>query len=171
MTFKPMLVNIVMFALLGLSTTVRALESPSSFVVLTISGDITQTNSSAGADFDLNMLHALPRKSIVTHDPWSDGEHTYSGFDLGALLDALGNSGNLLRLTALNDYMVEIPIEDFTVKGAIMATHKDGLQMSVRSLGPIMVIYPFDDEPSLQNELYYGRSIWQIRTITSMTID
>ncbi|GAB3486918.1 putative pterin-binding protein [Marinomonas epiphytica] len=171
MVLKTTLTRIIWLFSLTASLSAAALESPTSHVVLTISGDIKHTNSAAGAEFDLAMLHTLPRKSIVTHDPWSDGVHTYSGFDLYELLRSLDNHGNMLRLTALNYYIVEIPVEDFITKGAIIATHKDGLQMSVRNLGPTMVIYPFDDDQSLRNELYYGRSIWQIQNITSFTID
>ena len=37
--------------------------------------------------------------------------------------------------------------------------------MSVRDKGPLFVIYPFDEAPELNNETYYGRSAWQVKSI------
>lgn len=37
--------------------------------------------------------------------------------------------------------------------------------MSVRDKGPLFLIYPFDDNPDLFDEVYFGRSVWQIAQI------
>jgi hypothetical protein len=66
--------------------------------------------------------------------------------------------------------MTEIPLSDFVVNGAIFATHQDGKPMSVRKLGPIMVIYPFDQREDLKSEVFYGRSIWQVDRIESIVL-
>ncbi|MEO9654194.1 molybdopterin-dependent oxidoreductase [Marinomonas sp.] len=147
-----------------------SLEQPSGQVILSVSGDIKTYNANNRADFDLAMLNTLPQVSVTTHNPWTDGEHTYTGFSVMDLLKQLKNSGSHLKFTALNQYQAEIPLSDFTEHGAIMATHRDGLPMSIRNLGPIMVIYPFDQNSDLKIEQYYGRSIWQIKEMRSFSI-
>ncbi|OUR77247.1 hypothetical protein A9Q77_03480 [Marinomonas sp. 42_23_T18] len=142
-----------------------SLELPSTRTLLTVSGLISNTNQDSNALFDRYMLDQLPRVSITTHTPWNEGKHTYTGFKAKEFFKLLGVEGESLSLIALNDYMIDIPIQDFTEVGAIFATHMDGVPMTVRNKGPIMIIYPFDDKPELKNESYYGKSIWQINQI------
>ncbi|WVT76298.1 hypothetical protein QM996_29310 (plasmid) [Sinorhizobium chiapasense] len=47
-----------------------------------------------------------------------------------------------------------------------MALKQDGRYMEVADKGPLFVIYPFDDKPELKSEIYFSRSVWQVRTIT-----
>ncbi|WOD08885.1 hypothetical protein [Marinomonas sp. GJ51-6] len=147
-----------------------ALEEPSHRVVLTVSGAINVTNVNQEAAFDMTMLQALPQYVVTTKNPWTKAAHTYQGFSAIDLLNSLSNKGNLLQVTALNKYMTEIPLSDFAEQGAIFATHQDGVPMSVRNLGPIMVIYPFDANEDLRSELYYSRSIWQVSSIKTLTV-
>ena len=37
--------------------------------------------------------------------------------------------------------------------------------MAVRDKGPLVIVYPFDDRPELRTALYYGRAIWQLRSL------
>ena len=69
-------------------------------------------------------------------------------------------------VVALNDYAIEIPLSDFSEHGAILALKQDGRYMEVADKGPLFVIYPFDDKPELKSEIYFSRSVWQVRTIT-----
>lgn len=147
-----------------------ALEQPKGRVILTVTGAIMATNLEQSAVFDQAMLQVLPTHSITTRNPWTKGLHMYQGFSAVDLLTKLGNKGTLLKVTALNQYMTEIPLSDFVVNGAIFATHQDGKPMSVRKLGPIMVIYPFDQRDDLKSEVFYGRSIWQVDRIESIVL-
>ncbi|BDX04424.1 oxidoreductase [Marinomonas pontica] len=142
-------------------------DTPTGRVILTVSGAI---NTKLNATFDLAMLDALPQYTITTHTPWTQGLHTYRGFSAVDLLDHLGSTGTLLQITALNQYMTEVPLSDFLDNGAIFATRQDGREISVRNLGPIMVIYPFDEREELKSERIYGRSIWQVSHIKSIVL-
>jgi hypothetical protein len=142
-----------------------ALAKPTGKVVLEVSGKIANTNDGATADFDMEMLNALAGRTIVTHTPWYDGARSFNGPLGSALLEAVGASGGTLKVTALNDYVTEIPVSDFLDHAAILATTLDGEPMSVREKGPIFIIYPFDEQPALNNETYYGRSAWQVKSI------
>jgi len=151
--------------LLGHGALAADLPQPEGAVILTLIGQISNTNAEGSANFDLAMLNALPARETRTQTPWHEGEPVFSGPLGTALLDAVGAEGSTLRITALNDYVVDIPVDDLRRFPVIFATHIDGVAMSVRNKGPLFVIYPFSEDPALSNELYFGRSAWQIRQI------
>lgn len=141
------------------------LSAPMGEVVLTVSGRISDTNAGATAAFDMAMLEAMPKRTTVTETPWTKGTVTFEGPLGSALLDRVGASGTVLKITALNDYAVEVPVEDFRKWPVILATRKDGKVMPVRDKGPIFVIYPFDLDHALYNEKIFSRSAWQVKSI------
>ena len=141
------------------------LAVPRGEVVLTVTGRITETNAGAAATFDMAMLEALPGRATETETPWTKGKVKFEGPLGAALLDQLGATGTTLKITALNDYVVEVPMEDFRKWPVILATRKDGKPMPVRDKGPIFVIYPFDLDRSLYNEKIFSRSAWQVKSI------
>ena len=141
------------------------LAKPAGKVVLTVSGKIENRNSEGGAMFDMAMLEALPSRKSAVNTPWYTNKTTFEGPLGSAVLDAVGAKGEKLRVVALNDYAAEIPLEDFKKWPVILATKLDGNAMSVREKGPIFVIYPFDADPSLFNEKYFNRSVWQVKSI------
>ena len=147
------------------SSAVSALDQAKGSVLLTVSGAIDANETLEDVEFDMAMLSKLPQYTVTTQNPWAKGLHTYQGFSAADLVARLGSQANLLQVSALNRYMTEIPLSDFVENGAIFATHQDGRAMSVRNLGPIMVIYPFVDRNDLKSEVFYGRSIWQVNQI------
>jgi hypothetical protein len=150
---------------LGLTAYSDPLPSPTGPVILTVSGNILHTNNGNVAEFDRAMLMALEQGSIVTQNPWSDGMNTYAGPTGQALMAAVGAQGNTLVLTALNDYSAEMPRSDIDEFGLVFATHINAEQLRIRDRGPLFVIYPFTDQPSLNAERYHNRSVWQVNRI------
>ncbi|KQW31876.1 hypothetical protein ASE36_06585 [Rhizobium sp. Root274] len=146
------------------STSALALDAPTGPVVLTVKGAITNTNAGNTAEFDLAMLEALAGRKATMETPWTDGKVTFEGPLLSALLEAVGSTGTLLSVKALNDYAAEVPAEDAKL-ATMLATRMDGKPMSVRDKGPLMIVYPFDQNPDLYNEKYFSRSVWQIKEI------
>ncbi|WP_424932785.1 hypothetical protein [Amaricoccus macauensis] len=141
------------------------LEQPEGMVILTVTGAVSETNAPEGAQFDLAMLEALAGTQITTDTPWYDGERTFEGPLISAILEAVGAEGETLKVTAINDYSAEIPVSDVTTYPVILATRINGETMSIRDKGPSFVIYPFDRSPALYTELYFGRSVWQVKSI------
>ena len=142
-----------------------ALDLPSQDVVLTISGPLDHPNVGATAQFDMPMLEALASRSATMETPWTEGKVTFSGPLLSAVLDAAGAHGKTVTVRALNDYSADLPMEDATEIKTILATRMDGKLMSVRDKGPLFLVYPFDLQPEIYNEKYFGRSVWQIKEI------
>lgn len=142
------------------------LAAPVGPVVLTVGGNIANSNGNDTAQFDLAMLDALSQHTTTTMTPWYDGAQTFSGPLGSAILDAVGATGTTVTVTALNDYSAEIPLSDFVDYPLILATRINDKELSVRDKGPLFVIYPFNAVPELYNEVYFGRSVWQVTAIT-----
>lgn len=143
-----------------------ALPVPTGEVILTVEGKITNTNGDGVAVFDLAMLDGLPQRTTTTETPWYDEAQSFSGPVIQSLLEAIGAEGTTVTVRALNDYSAEIPIADLEAHPVILASRLNGQVLSVRDKGPLFVVYPFDLEPSLYNEVYFGRSVWQVISMT-----
>ena len=152
-------------AALAVAWAAHALEAPTDKVILTISGTLSQTNDNGAASFDLALLQKLPQRSFSTRTPWYPQARKFTGVALTDLLAAAGARVGALRAVALNDYRVEIPVDDLTQHGAMLAYLLDDKPMAVREKGPLAIIYPFDHAPELRSAVYYSRAIWQLRRI------
>lgn len=134
-------------------------------VILTIAGNVQKRTGADTLDFDLAMLAKLPQHSFVTKTPWYAQPRKFTGVLLKDLLAAVGGSGHTLRATALNDYRVEIPAEDWLQHGAMLAYLLDEKPMPVREKGPLVIIYPFDDKREVRTAVHYSRAVWQLRSL------
>lgn len=139
-----------------------SLAIPAGPTILTISGQIGVTNAGETALFDRAMLEALGLTSFQTRTPWYTAPVTFEGVKMTTLMECVQATGEILSVTALNDYTSEIPIADFTRYHPIMALKRDGKYMEVRDKGPLFVVYPYDSAPELQSQRFYSRSPWQI---------
>ncbi len=138
------------------------LAIPTGEVILRISGDIAQTGPEGTAQFDMEMLQALPQRSFETSTIWTDGETRFVGVPLSVLLEQVGSEGATIRATAINDYAVEIPMDSISAQDPIVAYEMDGAAMSRRQKGPLWIVYPYDSDIKYQTEVIYARSIWQL---------
>ncbi|MCS3429479.1 molybdopterin-dependent oxidoreductase [Klebsiella sp. BIGb0407] len=147
-----------------LSTQVWAGEfsKPAGKVLLTLSGNIENTNEDGKAVFDLASLEKLGMVSFETTSPWYNGRTTFEGVSLQKLMDYVGAKGSVVKVTALNDYTTEIPLSDFKEYNVILALKVNGKYMRIRDKGPLFVVYPYDSIPELNNKIYYSRSAWQV---------
>jgi hypothetical protein len=135
-------------------------------VVLKINGKIGIKNTAGGAVFDDALLDALPQKSFVTETPWTKGLVKFTGPLLSDVLNAVNASGTNIKALALNDYKVNIPVEDAKKYGIILARQMDGKMMTIRDKGPLFVMYPFEQFPQLKTSIYFSRCIWQLQSIS-----
>ena len=138
---------------------------PENDVVLTASGELDVTNVDNTAQFDMDMLMALDSTIIETSTIWTDGVQEFEGVQLHVLLERLGVTSGTILATAINDYTIEIPVEDAVVDGPMIAYKLNQEFMSVRDKGPLWVVYPYDDNADYRSEVTYSRSIWQLDRI------
>ncbi|AHG20666.1 oxidoreductase [Chania multitudinisentens RB-25] len=110
-------------------------------------------------------------KSIIkTTTSWTPKGHrvTFEGVKLKDILNKVGAYGKTLRISALNNYWVDIPITDVENYGIILANRMDGKPLTIRDFGPYFSIYPVDDIPNLNKPIYLSRFVWQINKISVM---
>lgn len=164
MTFLRSLAFAV-FTLATVPLAAAGLATPKGEVLLTVTGLVDSTNRDGAAVFDLDMLGALPSRVTETETPWTKVRTRFRGPLGSAVLDAVGAKGTVLHIVALNDYAIDVPVEDFRKWPVILATHKNDKTMPVRDKGPLFIIYPFDLDRGLYNEKYFARSVWQVKSI------
>ena len=144
---------------------VCALPAANLPVELAVSGKVHNTNQDKLAQFDMPMLERLPQASFSTHTPWYAQARKFTGPLLRDVLAAAGAQGSIVRAVALNDYWVDIPIDDCQRFDMVLARLLDDKPMPVRDKGPLFIIYPFDQHSMLRNTLYYSRCAWQLKAI------
>lgn len=163
----PLFLAAAATAILGFQPTYAEtqLATPTGVAVLTVTGNITSTNMGDAAVFDLEMLQAYPSQTFETTTIWTEGVQSFTGVSLTEFLASLGVESGTIHASAINDYTIEIPVEDDSTDSAIVAYFNNGETMSVRDKGPLWIIYPFDSRRELRAEVVYSRSIWQLDRI------
>lgn len=155
---------IVMLLSLLVSSQIWAGEiaKPAGKVILTMSGNIENTNEDGKAVFDIASLEKLGMVSFQTTSPWYNGRTGFAGVPLQKLMDYVGAKGSVVKVTALNDYTTVIPLSDFRKYNVILALKINGEYMRIRDKGPLFIVYPYDSMPELNNQIFYSRSAWQV---------
>ncbi len=117
MRFIVMLLSIVVCA----QVWAGELPKPTGKVLLTLSGNIENTNGSGKAALDIAGLEKLGMVSFQTTSPWYNGRTTFTGIPVQKLMDYVGAKGSVVKVTALNDYTTVIPLSDFKKYNVILA--------------------------------------------------
>jgi hypothetical protein len=147
------------------SANAESLAKPVGDPILEVGGNISSVNEGPKAVFDRSSLEALGLEKVVTSTPWHNGPVTFEGISLDKLMHLVGARGTKVRAVALNDYAATVPIEDFSKYNVILALKRDGQYMPVRDKGPLFIIYPYDSRPELRSQVYYARSVWQVKRL------
>jgi hypothetical protein len=149
----------------GIARAADPLPQPKGPVVLVITGDIARSNGPSRASFDLDMLKKIGMTSLVTSTPWTEGTSKFEGVLARDLLNYVGAQGDHITAISMNDYLVEIPIKDFRDHDVIFALKRDGKFLTVRDMGPVLIVYPFDRDTSLWTESVFTRCVLQLGAV------
>lgn len=165
--WRLFLVPLSVLCAMALSVGVHAdaIKKPVGPVILSVSGNIGNKNSAHGAEFDAAMIDALPVSQIITATPWRKGVVTFAGPSLKSLLKLVAAHGQTLKMSALDKYEVAVPVTDAEQFNPILARKINGVPLHIRDQGPLFMVYPFDAQPALKTDVYYGRSIWHLTQI------
>lgn len=147
------------------STAAQNLPRPNGTVVLSVTGQITNTNAPNRADFDIAMLEALGLANLEATSPWADGRHKFRGVLARDLLLATGAQGQFLTATGQDDYSVDIPAADFMRYPVLLALQMDGKYLRLRDQGPVLIVYPRDDYAELAGPAITRKSVGMLREI------
>jgi len=141
------------------------LPQPLGPVILTVSGAIAHTNAEGVAKFDRNMLEDIGSWELKTMTAWFEDEVYFEGVLARELLAVVAAEGEVVHATALNDYSVEIPLDDFLTYDVLFALKMNGSYMKIRDKGPIWVVYPQNAHEELDKPEIHSRWIWQLESI------
>ena len=151
----PPLAKLCLLGLLLVSPLTARAAAPA---LLLVSADHSQT-----VDFSIDDLAAMPLVTVATENEFSDGMVSYRGPLVRDVLVKAGmERASSVRFTAVNDYFVDIPTDDFRHYDAILAIEANGERLSRRDKGPIWLMYPISSHPELQDPIYLRRLIWQV---------
>lgn len=169
-TSKIALAALLAISLTGTSYASQEPELPQSEIVLTVSGQEILGNTHGGSEaFSIDMLRSLPQETFETSTIWTNGTHKFTGVPLVSLLKELlpNTQDRAIKIMAIaaNDYAVVIPAPEEGEVYPIIAYEMDDAPMSLRSKGPLWIVYPFDASEDFQTETIYSRSIWQLEKI------
>ena len=141
-----------------------ALPPPAGEVLLVVAGAIDRPNVGAEAHLDRAHLESLPRARFETTTPWSEPgvRKRFEGVLLGALLDAVGARGGRVEAHGLDDYSAVIEGVDLARYPVIVADTEDGETLTLRRLGPLRIVFPYDDHPELRTQANMARAVWQL---------
>jgi hypothetical protein len=160
-----LIVGLLLSFALPVKALAEPLPEPRGEVILRLSGDLAYPNIGDELHLDRALLMSLSPTVIETHTPWTQGVGRFEGPLARAVLAAAGARGDRVHVRSLNDFEAEIPLSDFHDFDVILAVKRDGEPIAVRDLGPVFVLYPFDDYPELLNETIRFRSVWHVTSI------
>lgn len=160
---KSLAILALMLASFATSVQAADMPAPKGRVVLSITGAVANTTDGAAARFDMAALKAMPRKTINTSTPWTQGVVEFAGVSFNDLMSAVGVKGETVKVTALNDYSVTMTVADLVENNAILAYELGGKALSVREKGPLWIIFPFDSDERYRNDAYWSKAVWQVR--------
>lgn len=163
----PVLIIIALMLLQIFSEVARADDMPISgeLTLFGVSGPDGQTT----IKLDALQLAQFPQHTYSVETPWTNDETSFTGPLLRDVLQTFGvkntENGELI-LRAHNDYSVRLPLSDAFKNMPILAMQRDGVLMTIRDNGPYWLIYPWHQDKSLRNEVFYARSVWMIKSIS-----
>lgn len=143
----------------------NTLPLPEHEIVLEVHGLIANSNVDTAAHFDMEMLRALPPAQLRTTTAVTDGVHQFEGFLMRDLLARLGASGDTVTASAINDYTIDIPSEEFERFDILVAHTMDGEILLPSGKGPLWIVYPRDQHEVLQDIRYDYRWVWQLNRL------
>ena len=127
--------------------------------VLTIRGEGVDDRFADGLALDIATLERLRVVDAVVEDPWEKRSITYRGVLMSDLIEAVAPDGaTAMRLTALDDYEVTLPMEDLVNGEALLATSADGERLAVEDGGPTRVVFLPDSAAGRNKDLW----IWSV---------
>lgn len=116
-------------------------------------------------------LSALQQTEYDTSTIWTTGVLRFSGPTVKELLSAIGREPSDLKIYAINDYNVTLPVMEIKSGAPILANRINGESFSVREKGPLWIVFPYDDNRKYRTETIFALSVWQVNRIEILAGD
>ena len=141
-----------------------AIPAPTGSVILTLSGDISVKNAGDTLQFDMPTLEQLGLVKYTVNDPHLEVRNTYTGVLMSEVVKFAGisESASIIHTVALDDYEVDISLDDIEKWPVLLATRTNGNYMSIDQSGPTRIIFPYDSFPIDPKE-YHTSWAWNLK--------
>lgn len=111
-------------------------------------------------------LEAIGLKRVTTSSPWEKGELVFEGILFRDFLKVVGlDDAEAVLVRAKDNYTQIIPRKDWTDGPLLLATRQNGKPLTLRTQGPIRLVYPLLDHPEYDTEVHKRRWVWAITSI------
>lgn len=141
---------------------------PEGEIVLTITGQISETNVDDALVFDMETLENVRLVMYEVSDPWLQENISYTGVLLSDLLQVAGatEGASEVHALALDGYAAPIPFSELDQWPVLLATQVAGSYMSIEDNGPTRIIFPYDlieDITEARNMSVWNMEILEVR--------
>jgi len=156
-----------LWLLTGLMLSLPAANATSTMldaVVLKVHGNIEGQKNDV-IELDLASLTKLKPTLFTTDQPWTNEPKEYTGVRINTLLKHIGASSSEFIAIASNEYQFTLSNIDFEKYPIIVAYKIDDEYLDARQLGPLLIVFPFNDHPELLTERNKAASVWQLTEI------
>lgn len=117
---------------------------PAGKALLTLTGKVSAVNKNSSVVLDRPGLAQLGLVQVRVYEPWVKQTLDFRGVWLADLLKVAGAAADVstVRVTALDDYFVDLQMSDIRAGGILLATEAgDGTQIPIEKGGPTRIIF------------------------------
>ena len=140
----------------------KPFPAPKGEPVLRMEGVARGNVSAHVTEVDFATLDQAASKEITIREPFIKRQMTFNGIPMDELLRRAGAdpSARKVRLHALDEYHVELPVADLRSAG-LLATRADGRKMPIAKGGPIRLVFTGDGKTARDSDNW----IWSVNSI------
>ncbi|WP_010480255.1 molybdopterin-dependent oxidoreductase [Acaryochloris sp. CCMEE 5410] len=140
---------------------------PNSEPILKVTGRLGNTNQDDHIIMDRQTIESLGLVEYSVLDLFEQQNHIFRGVLMRDLLDLwqVDSQATTLNLKALNDYNIQVPIIWLKQYPVLFALQQDGKNMQSDYRGPAMLVFPYQQFPSVSEFAEESYWIWQIAEI------
>ena len=154
----------------------QAVDGP---VILTVSGNVANPNRgpvdpavdqffvyseaefSEATQFDYASLQKLEWLKTNADFPKDGDIQEFEGPLLADVLKAAGAEGEMVTMTALDGYAIEVKMQELIDQGAVLALKRNGRPFAVGDYGPTQIVFPRAERADLK-DMPDDNWIWSI---------
>jgi hypothetical protein len=122
----------------------QAVPMPAGKPLLTVTGKVSAPNREQTIVLDRKVIEQLSLVKVRVYEPWIKQDAEFRGVWLQDLLAVAGAAADAsgVRITALDDYTVDLTAADLRAGGILLATSAgDGSELPVEKGGPTRIIF------------------------------
>ena len=131
---------------------------------LTVTGELSGANHRGTVELDVATLNAMGLVQVEVYEPWEKERLSFRAVDLADVLAVagIGRDATSLHLTALDDYEVDLTMDEIRTGGILVATQTgSGQPLPVENGGPSRIIFTDGTKAGAASEQW----IWSLKSI------